>query len=552
MKMSLKLKSIVAMMLFAALLSFAAILISYRIYSNAMDEHYKTNAMNIAKTAASQMDGVKISDYITKLDALDKKDPDYKEQIQKIKDEDYYHMLDVLFDIKENNDVLYLYVEKVSAEQVVYILDADVEGSACELGDTYPPAESSRRYLDSLENGVPAFITNTEEFGWLCTAGAPVFDSDGNVVALAFSDVSMDEVMSDRYQFLLLICIVLIVAATAATTIIIILIRRYVVSPINALSLAAVRFVSGKENNHMEIAEESSFTGLNIHTGDEIQNLSEAIKTMEKDINHYIENLTRVMAEKERIGAELNVATQIQASMLPCIFPAFPEREEFDIYATMQPAKEVGGDFYDFFLIDSDHLAIVIADVSGKGIPAALFMVISKTLIKNQTLAGMEPAEVFTAVNNQLCENNDAGMFVTGWMGILEISTGRFTYANAGHNPPLIRKKSGAYEYLKSHAGFVLAGMEGIRYRQNELMLEPGDGLYLYTDGVTEAMNAENILYGENRLLDTLNSHRDDVPQVLLIAVKEDLDAFVKDAPQFDDITMLALIIKNGGQHESI
>ncbi len=550
MKMSLKFKSIVAMMLFAALLSFTAILISYSIYSNTMDEHYKANAMNIAKTAASQMDGDKIGDYITRLEALDKKDADYKEHIQKIKDDEYYHMLNVLFDIKENNDILYLYVETVSVEKVVYILDADEEGSACELGDTYPPAENSRIYFDTLEAGIPAFITNTEKFGWLCTAGAPIFDSNGKVVALAFADVSMDEVMSDRYHFLLLICIVLIIAAAAATAIVIALIRRYVVSPINALSEAAARYASGKDNNSMEIAKESSFTGLNIHTGDEIQNLSEAIKTMEKDINHYIENLTRVMTEKERIGAELNVATQIQASMLPCIFPAFPEREEFDIYATMQPAKEVGGDFYDFFLIDSDHLALVIADVSGKGVPAALFMVIAKTLIKNQTLAGMEPADVFTAVNTQLCENNDAGMFVTGWMGILEISTGRFTYANAGHNPPLIRKKDGEYEYLKARAGLVLAGMEGIRYRQYEIMLEPGDGLYLYTDGVTEATNEENTLYGEDRLRDILNRHKDDTPQMLLQVVKEDIDAFVKDAPQFDDITMLALIFENGGHHE--
>lgn len=550
MKMSLKLKSVVIIILFAALLSITAILISYRVYSNTMEEHYKADAMNIARTAASQMDGDKVTEYITKLGALDKKSPDYKEHIQKIKDEEYYHMLNVLFDIKRNNDVLYLYVETVSADKVVYIMDADEEGSACELGDTYPPAESSRKYLDTLENGVPAFITNTKKFGWLCTAGAPVFDSDGKVVALAFSDISMEEVVSDQYHFLMLICIVLIVAAAMATAIIIVLIRRFVVSPINALSLAAVRFVSGKENNNMEIVEESSFNGLNIHTGDEIQNLFEAIKTMEKDINQYIENLTLIMTEKERIGAELNVATQIQASMLPCIFPAFPEREEFDIYATMQPAKEVGGDFYDFFLIDSDHLAIVIADVSGKGVPAALFMVIAKTLIKNQTLAGMMPADVFTTVNTQLCENNDAGMFVTGWMGILEITTGRFTYANAGHNPPLIRKKSGNYEYLKSRAGFVLAGMEGIRYRQFEIILEPGDSLYLYTDGVTEATNAENTLYGESRLLNTLNSHKNDVPQVLLPAIKEDIDAFVKDAPQFDDITMLALIIKDGGCHE--
>ncbi len=544
MKISLKLKSIIAMLLFAALLSAIAILISYHSYSSTMNEHYKASAMNIARTAASQMDGDKIREYIAKVESLDQEGPDYKKQIQSIKDDDYDRMLDVLFDIKKSNRALYLYVETVSAQKVVYIMDADEEGSACELGDTYPPAENSLKYLDSLEEGVPGFITNSEEFGWLCTAGAPIFDRDGKVVALAFTDVSMDAIMADRHDFLLFICVILIVAAALATVIIIIFIQRYVVIPINALSLAASQFVSDKNDNQMEIIKESAISRLKIHTGDEIQKLSEAVKTMERDINNYIENLTLITAEKERIGAELNVATQIQASMLPCIFPAFPEREEFDIYATMQPAKEVGGDFYDFFLIDQDHLAVVIADVSGKGVPAALFMVIAKTLIKNQTQAGLAPAEVFTAVNTQLCENNEAGMFVTGWMGVLEISTGSFTYVNAGHNPPLLKKKGGNYEYLRSRAGFVLAGMDGMKYKQFELKLEPGDGLYLYTDGVTEATNAGNELYGESRLNEVLGRNREAVPAELLPAVARDIEAFVKDVPQFDDITMLALIIR--------
>lgn len=237
------------------------------------------------------------------------------------------------------------------------------------------------------------------------------------------------------------------------------------------------------------------------------------------------------------------MATQIQASMLPCIFPAFPEHKEFNVYATMQPAKEVGGDFYDFFLIDDNHLAVVMADVSGKGVPAALFMVIAKTLIKNHTQNFEAPCDVFTNVNKQLCENNQAGMFVTAWMGILEIDSGMFTYVNAGHNPPLLKRKGERFTYLKSRAGFVLAGMEGIRYGQYQIQLNPGDLLYLYTDGVTEATDIYNKLYGEERLQEILDKNASLPLEEILKNIKKNIDLFVKGAPQFDDITMLALKI---------
>lgn len=239
--------------------------------------------------------------------------------------------------------------------------------------------------------------------------------------------------------------------------------------------------------------------------------------------------------------AELNVASNIQKDMLPCIFPPFPEYQEFDIVASMQPAKEVGGDFYDFFLIDANHMAIVVADVSGKGVPAALFMVISKTLIKNHALAGEIPKDIFTKVNTQLCENNEEGMFVTAWMGIMEIDSGKLTYVNAGHNPPLLKRAGKPFEYLRERAGFILAGMEETKYRQSELFLEPGDILYLYTDGVTEATNKNNELYGENRTREILDNVAERPFHEMLVRVKADIDKFVGEAPQFDDITMLAL-----------
>lgn len=276
----------------------------------------------------------------------------------------------------------------------------------------------------------------------------------------------------------------------------------------------------------------------------EVGNLARSFVKMASDLETYMENLTRVTAEKERIGAELDVATHIQASMLPCIFPPFPDRTEFDLSASMAPAKEVGGDFYDFFLVDEDHLAVVIADVSGKGVPAALFMVIAKTLIKDQTQTGKTAAEVFNEVNEQLCESNDEGLFVTAWLGILEISSGHMEFVNAGHNPPAVCADGGTFAYLKMKPGFVLAGMEGMRYRTGEIDFQAGDMLYLYTDGVTEATDSKEALYGEDRLKRVLDKNKEAAPAELIEKVKADVDHFAGEAPQFDDITMLALKIR--------
>ena len=272
--------------------------------------------------------------------------------------------------------------------------------------------------------------------------------------------------------------------------------------------------------------------------------LARSYISMVQDLGRYVENLQNVMAEKERINAELTLASDIQAHMLPCIFPPFPEHSEFDVYALMHPAKEVGGDFYDFFMVDEKRLAVIVADVSGKGVPAALFMVIAKTLIKNYTQTGMEPAEVFTMVNRLLCDGNDAGLFVTAWMGVLEISTGALTYVNAGHNPPLIKRVDGEFEYLRERSGFVLAGMDNLKYRQSTLHIAPGDRLFLYTDGVTESTDSQQRLYGEDRLRAFLNSHASCSAVETLQTLQDELQEFAGSAPQFDDITMLLMDYK--------
>lgn len=283
---------------------------------------------------------------------------------------------------------------------------------------------------------------------------------------------------------------------------------------------------------------------IRVESQDETALLGEAFNRMTDSLKNYIDNLSRITAEKERIGAELDIARNIQASMLPCIFPAFPDREEFDIYATMDPAKEVGGDFYDFFMVDERHLAIVMADVSGKGVPAALFMVIGKTLIKDHTQPGRDLGEVFTEVNELLCEANSEGLFITAFEGVLDLTNGEFCFVNAGHEIPYICRQGKGFEPYKIRAGFVLAGMEGIRYQCGRMQLKPGDKIFQYTDGVTEATNSENVLFGMERLADVLRKNALLSPSELLPEIKAAIDAFVGDAPQFDDITMLCLEYK--------
>ena len=245
--------------------------------------------------------------------------------------------------------------------------------------------------------------------------------------------------------------------------------------------------------------------------------------------------------ESSRLDTELNLASRIQADMLPNIFPAFPERDEFDIYASMLPAKEVGGDFYDFFFVDKDHLAIVMADVSGKGVPAALFMMISKILVQNFAITGRSPKETLEATNNQICANNREDMFVTVWLGILDVKTGIIVASNAGHEYPALKPADGSFDLVKDRHGLVIGGMEGMRYSEYEIQLDPGAMLYLYTDGVPEATNADEELFGTERMVEALREAENGSPADVLESINASVAAFVGDAPQFDDLTMLCL-----------
>ena len=310
-----------------------------------------------------------------------------------------------------------------------------------------------------------------------------------------------------------------------------ILIKRVIINNLQKINDTLGRITKGDLNVTVDVRSSREFSSLS------------------DDINSTVSTLKRYIAEAAaRIDKELEYAKQIQLSALPT---NFPQNEDFGIYAQMIAAKEVGGDFYDFYKLNDTTVAFLAADVSGKGIPAAMFMMTAKTIIKDLAESGMAVNDIFTKANEKLCENNESGMFVTAWMGILDLTTGKMQFANAGHNPPLLKRVNGDFEYLKTRAGFVLAGMEGIRYRVGELTLYPGDRLFLYTDGVPEATNTQNKLYGEDRLLTFANQNALVEATAFLPTLKANIDEFVGEAPQFDDITMLMFDYKpkQGGVH---
>lgn len=377
-------------------------------------------------------------------------------------------------------------------------------------------------------NGAPPHITTL----------VPVKNSAVEVVALLCIQRPMEALTASRRPYLITIAfstlIMMILAAFTAT----VYIRRQFAAPIRRVINEAQRFAA--ENRAGEKL------GGNISSIYEISALATSIDTMEERMLSYIDHLTAATAEKERIDTELSLAASIQSGSIPSRFPAFPDRKDFDIYASMTPAKEVGGDFYDFFLLDDDHLALVIADVAGKGVPAALFMMVTNILVNERAHMGGSPGEVLSFVNKRVCEHNPAEMFVTVWLGILELSTGKLTASNAGHEAPAVKRGSGDFELIKSRHGLVIGAMENARYKDIEIQLKPGDKLFLFTDGVPEATDGDDRMYGIDRMLETLNRHKDESPRQIIDGIRENVSEFVGTAQPFDDLTALCVELKEG------
>ena len=333
-----------------------------------------------------------------------------------------------------------------------------------------------------------------------------------------------------RLTILIVISVLMVILGAAA-----LIQGKRIVKPLNTMT----EQITGMKDEEIEFKMKEDY-----RTGDEIEILADSFSRLSRKTLEYIGQVRTATAEKQRIASELKLAAGIQASMLPHVFPPFPNRHEFELYAVMDPAREVGGDFYDYFLIDDDHLGIVIADVSGKGIPASLIMMISKVILQNCAMMGRSPSDVLATANNAICANNQEDMFITVWLGILEISTGKLTAASAGHEYPAVMHAGGDYELWKNKHGFVVGVMEGTQWAEYELQMQPGDRLFLYTDGVPEATSKENELFGTDRMLEALNTVKDASPEDVLKGVRKAIDNFVKDAEQFDDLTMLSIVYK--------
>jgi sigma-B regulation protein RsbU (phosphoserine phosphatase) len=287
-----------------------------------------------------------------------------------------------------------------------------------------------------------------------------------------------------------------------------------------------------------------------VKSRDEVGELSKSFENMRVALKEYIANLEETTAAKERIENELKIAQRIQMSFLPKKFPPFPEKEAFEIYAMIEPAKEVGGDLYDFFLLPEDHIFIAIGDVSDKGIPAALFMAVTKTLMKGIAAYGIEPADVLVKVNRELCKDNDSMMFVTLFCGILNCKTGELTYSNAGHNPPLMIHSDKRSEWLHVPKGLVLGAMEDADYKTEKTVLYPGDTIFLYTDGVTEAMNSTKNMYSDKRLQATVEESNVESAEFLVRHIMQSVKDFTGNEIQSDDITILAVQFKGSGERQ--
>ena len=512
--------------LFGLLLGAVCSTVGYIEFTAVLEQQYNDSAYEIAETAREILNPDKFEQYLETGRT----------------DEEYDNILAILDTLTDAANVTFIYVAKVSGDYrtLTYIYDtvnSDTEFERYPLG--YTASDLDEKHTENvvkiMTKGGRAekyLYSYSKESGAHTTAAIDVKNSDGKIIAMLCVEKPMTRLEAARNTYVLHVILWTLTAIVLFIIVYSVILRRGIIKPIKTLTKEAERFA--KTNL-------PSGEPINIRQKDEVGILARAVEKMETDIARYTENLTVITAEKERVNTELSVATRIQANMLPSIFPAFPNRKEFDIFATMNPAKEVGGDFYDFFMVDERHLAIVMADVSGKGVPAALFMVIGKTLIKDHTWPGKDLGSVFDEVNELLCESNSEGLFITAFEGVLDLVSGEFRFVNAGHEIPYICKKNGKFEPYKIRAGFVLAGMEGMRYKCGEMQLEAGDKVFQYTDGITEAANVRMELYGMDRLTAVLGENSDLPPGELLPAVKRDIDNFVGEAPQFDDITMLCL-----------
>ena len=526
-------KSIAGMVLLLVLFSTIVSIIGYRTFTNALLDQYAEGAFLTAQTAAELVDADRMDEYAQSGGTTS----------------EYMAVWDRMDHLCNTSGSTFIYVivpDRSDYGHITFLfstIDHDSSYTKYDFGfvreTTNDEYREKYRALYDLAADRELVIRDKGniETGSHITAMIGLKGSDGQVKGILCVQRQMDVLAAERNIFLnkvaiALVGLLLLVIAGQA-----VYLHRVLLRPLNLITEEAARFSRENRAAAHKLREV-------IRNKDEIGQLADSVDRMEEQIETYITDITQITAERERISTELSLATRIQAAFIPHLFPPFPDRPEFSLYATMDPAKEVGGDFYDFFLIDEDHLGLVMADVSGKGVPAALFMMASKIILQSCAMLGHGPAAILTKTNEAICSNNQEQMFVTVWLGILEISTGKLTAANAGHEYPVVKRAEGGFELYKDRHGLVVGAMGGVRYREYELQMAPGDKIFVYTDGVPEANNARNELFGMERMIAALNEDAAAGPEGILKNVRRAVDDFVEEAEQFDDLTMLCLEYK--------
>ncbi len=537
MKLIKKLKSnlgfnIISAIIFLLIISNIAIsTIGYSSFKNVFKREYSKATYNIAHTAATLIKGDDINNYLT----------------ENKNEESYNQTKQYLDAFCEKMNVTLIYVIKVdtkdykSFKSIFNSVLPNTEYKEWELG--YERKTTNKEYEkvykdiyeNNLEYGTIYRLNNLNGLEPHITTLVPIRNSENEVVSILCVQRPIQEINKARRPYLINITITTIILSILVIISTTLYLKKQFVTPIRKITKEANRFA--EENKiSKQLGKVSKIS--------EISTLSKSIDKMEKEMMEYIKNITNLTKDKERISSELNVASAIQENSIPNIFPPFPERKEFEIYASMTPAKEVGGDFYDFFLIDDDHLALVMADVSGKGIPAALFMMVTKILVSDRALMGGTPAEILKFVNDRICEHNKVNMFVTLWLGILELSTGKLVASNAGHEKPIICNQNKNFEIIQDDRSIVLGAFEKSKYKNYEIKLNPNDKIFLYTDGIPEATNQENQMFGIKNMLQTLNYYKERTPEKIIEGMKKSINKFVGNSNQFDDLTMMCVELK--------
>lgn len=444
----------------------------------------------------------------------------------------YYEIFRIMQGMVDNADLRYLYVYIPEENGIRYIWDSQSDDDSRPLLDIwyyegdYPKDDIIKAY----QNGEELFREYTYGDMNLAAYITPMYDSAGNVVAMVEADIIMPRREMMLPGILLHIVVTTLILTVIFMTLFYFITRKRIIAPLEKINDATLEIVENIDNDK-EVK-------IDVKTNDEIEVVAHSIEKMNHKLKEYIRENNEITEEKARVNTELELAKRIQVDALP---REFPDRKEFSIFASMNPAREVGGDFYDFFFIDEKHLGMVMADVSGKGIPAAMFMMMSQSMLKTKMMSGFMPSDVLRDVNNLICEKNHAKMFVTVWIGILDVVSGELITANAGHEYPIIKNPEGTFEVHKDKHGLVLGGIKGMKFKETTFNMTPGTKLFVFTDGVTEARNESREFYGMNNLLKALDNVKDEPTDVILTKVKGDIDGFVKDAEQFDDVTMMCI-----------